>query len=94
VPGAGTATAQLAALTKLQPKGFAMISEQQMRMDMFGNETVMSCAFRVTEFARGGVQAADRKVADGFPMIHTCAMMQQLINAANGAHPPSAPGKF
>jgi hypothetical protein len=64
-----------------------------MRMDMFGNETVMSSAFRVTEFARGGVQAADMRAPAGFTTIVMSAKLQQLMNAANGARPPSATGK-
>ncbi len=79
MPLAGTATAQLAALTRVQPRGFALISEQVMQMSMNGNETVVKSSFRVTEFARGGVSAADVTVPSGFIVTDVTAMMKRMV---------------
>jgi len=88
-PAAGSrAAAQLTALAKSMPNGFAMIADQEMRMDMSGSENVIRQTLRVTEFARGGVKASDMQVPAGYTTVDMNAMMKRALEAVEAEVPP------
>ena len=86
---AGNPEAQLPALMKSIPKGFAMISDWEQRVNVSENEIISRQIRRVTDFARGGVLAADMRVPARYTTVDMNAMLQQSLNAAERNPPPS-----
>jgi len=89
VNAGGAAMSQLAALMQSAPKGFAMISDEETRMDMSGNENITRHTMRVTEFSRGGVQPADMQVPTGYKTVDLNAVMRQAMEAVKSDPPES-----